>query len=127
METKSSGSANIGIFQPNEWVLCYEPDPCKVKVIYNAKILEIEDGEYLVHFRGWNSSWDRRVTQEFLLKVSFSLFPPVLPPSNDASHHNVVHLVKLSPNEYNWDGVDSFTNLRFINISHHFDITQVMI
>ncbi|XP_040570855.1 LOW QUALITY PROTEIN: MSL complex subunit 3 [Lepeophtheirus salmonis] len=68
METKSSGSANIGIFQPNEWVLCYEPDPCKVKVIYNAKILEIEDGEYLVHFRGWNSSWDRRVTQEFLLK-----------------------------------------------------------
>lgn len=24
--------------------------------------------EYLIHFQGWSSSWDRRVTEDFLLK-----------------------------------------------------------
>lgn len=24
--------------------------------------------EYLVHFQGWSSSWDRKVTENFLLK-----------------------------------------------------------
>nr|ACO15424.1 Male-specific lethal 3-like 1 [Caligus clemensi] len=55
-------------FNVEECVLCYEPDPPKIKVIYNAKILDFEDGEYLVHFRGWNSSWDRWVTKEHFLK-----------------------------------------------------------
>ena len=57
-----------GKFEQGEKVLCYEPDPEKVKVVYEAKILEINIGkddhgkrrnEYLVHFQGWNSSWDR--------------------------------------------------------------------
>ena len=57
-----------GKFEQNEKVLCYEPDPEKVKVVYEAKILEINIGkddhgkrrnEYLIHFYGWNSSWDR--------------------------------------------------------------------
>lgn len=24
--------------------------------------------EYLIHFQGWNSSWDRRVVENFVLK-----------------------------------------------------------
>ena len=58
-----------GRFEKGEKVLCYEPDASKVKVIYEAKILDIRVGqdeetrkrrnEYLVHFQGWNSSWDR--------------------------------------------------------------------
>lgn len=24
--------------------------------------------EYLIHFKGWNSSWDRRVNEDFVLK-----------------------------------------------------------
>lgn len=24
--------------------------------------------EYLIHFQGWNSSWDRRVIEDFVLK-----------------------------------------------------------
>ena len=55
-------------FSEGERVLCYEPDPTKVRVVYDAKILqvaldeEINDGhtlKYLVHFQGWSSSWDR--------------------------------------------------------------------
>mgnify|MGYP001288908070 CR=1 FL=1 len=56
------------MFEQGEEVLCYEPDPNKVQVIYEAKIIEIRIGkddqgrkrnEYLVHFHGWNSAWDR--------------------------------------------------------------------
>jgi len=66
-----------GKFEQNEKVLCYEPDPQKVKVIYEAKIIGIDIGadergkrrnEYLVHFNGWNSSWDRHVLEDMLLK-----------------------------------------------------------
>ena len=57
-----------GKFEQGEEVLCYEPDPNKVKFIYMAKIIEIRIGkddqgkkrnEYLVHFHGWNSTKDR--------------------------------------------------------------------
>ena len=57
-----------GRFEQGEKVLCYEPDPYKVKLVHNAKIIEIRIGkddqgkkrnEYLVHFHGWNSAWDR--------------------------------------------------------------------
>lgn len=46
-------------------------------MLYDAKIREVTEGkdkkgkkifEYLVHFQGWNSSWDRRVAEDFLLK-----------------------------------------------------------
>lgn len=48
-------------------------------MLYDAKIREVNEGkdkkgkkcfEYLVHFQGWNSSWDRRVAEDFLLKDS---------------------------------------------------------
>lgn len=38
------------------------------------EIVEIKDKrgrkttEYLIHFQGWSSSWDRRVPDEFVLK-----------------------------------------------------------
>ncbi|RZF39964.1 hypothetical protein LSTR_LSTR002367 [Laodelphax striatellus] len=60
-----------------EVVLCYEPDPAKTKVLYDSKILRIlhskdESGrkfvEFLIHFQGWNPTWDRFVTEDFILK-----------------------------------------------------------
>jgi len=83
-------------FVENERVLCYEPDPTKVRVIYEAKILQIAlvpvegaaasvaeptpskksrksgapetQQQFLVHFQGWNASWDRFVPESYLLK-----------------------------------------------------------
>merc|ERR1719427_1560848 len=65
-------------FLEGEKVLCFEPDPNKAKVVYEAKILEVVNSqckksgkrqyEYLVHFQGWNSSWDRYVLEDMLLK-----------------------------------------------------------
>ena len=69
-------------FAEGERVLCYEPDPSKAKVLYDSKILRClihrEEAagpkqrrpsiDYLVHFYGWNSSWDRRVREENILK-----------------------------------------------------------
>ncbi len=73
-------------FSEGERVLCYEPDPSMARVIYNAKILKVvshkeaaaaiatgkkraavavapaanaKEKQYLVHFQGWSSSWDR--------------------------------------------------------------------
>lgn len=46
----------------------------KAKVLYDSKVLSIVEGkkggrrEYLIHFQGWSSTWDRRVTEDFLLK-----------------------------------------------------------
>lgn len=64
-------------FHEGEKVLCYEPDPSKAKVLYESKVLETgvtkdkrgkKVAEYLIHFNGWNSSWDRFVLEEFILK-----------------------------------------------------------
>jgi len=64
-------------FFVGERVLCYEPDPTKAKVLYDSKVLDIvirkdqvgkKVVEYLIHFQGWNSSWDRCVGEEFVLK-----------------------------------------------------------
>ncbi|XP_055638458.1 male-specific lethal 3 homolog [Toxorhynchites rutilus septentrionalis] len=64
-------------FADGEKVLCYEPDPTKAKVLYDSKVLEVSEGkdkrgrrliEYLIHFQGWNSSWDRKVSEDFILK-----------------------------------------------------------
>lgn len=66
-----------GKFEQGEKILCYEPDPQKVKVVYEAKIREIQIGkddagkrrnEYLVHFQGWSRNWDRLVLEDMLLK-----------------------------------------------------------
>lgn len=48
-------------------------DPSKARVLYDSKILECRTcknkrPEYLVHFYGWNSSWDRCVPEENILK-----------------------------------------------------------
>jgi hypothetical protein len=69
-------------FVANERVLCFEPDVKKMRVIYDASVLKVADKapeqitiscpshfKYLVHFRGWNSSWDRYVDEDCLLKV----------------------------------------------------------
>lgn len=64
-------------FSEGERVLCYEPDPTKAKVLYDSKVLEVIETkdkrgrrsvEYLIHFQGWNSSWDRCVSEDFVLK-----------------------------------------------------------
>ncbi|XP_015365006.1 PREDICTED: male-specific lethal 3 homolog [Diuraphis noxia] len=64
-------------FEEGEKVLCYEPDPAKTKVLYDSKVLKVvpekdEQGrkfcKFLIHFQGWNSTWDRYVTDEFILK-----------------------------------------------------------
>ncbi|XP_011501045.1 PREDICTED: male-specific lethal 3 homolog [Ceratosolen solmsi marchali] len=64
-------------FTDGEKVLCYEPDPTKAKVLYDSKVLDViinkdqrgrKAVEYLIHFQGWNSSWDRCVTEEYVLK-----------------------------------------------------------
>lgn len=64
-------------FSDGEKVLCYEPDPTKAKVLYDSKVLDVivnkdqrgrKAVEYLIHFQGWNSSWDRCVTEEYVLK-----------------------------------------------------------
>lgn len=48
-------------------------DPSKVRVLYDSRIRECRScknrkPEYLVHFYGWNSSWDRCVPEEHILK-----------------------------------------------------------
>jgi len=64
-------------FTSGEKILCFEPDPNKVKILYEAKILEVQTAlgpsgkkrnEFLVHFQGWNSSWDRYVLEDMILK-----------------------------------------------------------
>ena len=61
-------------FVGGEKVLCYEPDPNKVKILYEAKILEVQNTmgpggkKQLVHFTGWNRSWNRYMLEDKLLK-----------------------------------------------------------
>lgn len=48
-------------------------DPSKVRVLYDSRIRECrasknKKAEYLVHFDGWNSSWDRCVPEDQILK-----------------------------------------------------------
>ncbi|KAG8188233.1 hypothetical protein JTE90_021254 [Oedothorax gibbosus] len=76
------GVATRGVkykFSSGEKVLCYEPDPTKAKVLYESKVLDLAVGrdergrkvpEYLIHFFGWNSSWDRCVKEEFILSFT---------------------------------------------------------
>ncbi|XP_064637314.1 male-specific lethal 3 homolog [Lineus longissimus] len=61
------------LFSPGEAVLCFEPDPTKARVLYDAKVLDTNVGkgrvaEYHIHFQGWNSSWDRIVPEDFVLR-----------------------------------------------------------
>ena len=55
-------------------LLTHAADPSKARVLYDSKILECransknKKAEYLVHFYGWNSSWDRCVPEENILK-----------------------------------------------------------
>lgn len=66
-------------FYPGESVLCFEPDPTKARVIYEAKILDTTvykdlDGKkkpgYHIHFLRWNNSWDRIVGEQLVLKTT---------------------------------------------------------
>ncbi|XP_048396312.1 male-specific lethal 3 homolog isoform X4 [Stegostoma tigrinum] len=64
-------------FRKGERVLCFEPDPTKAKVLYDAKIVDVEVSrdekgrkipEYLIHFNGWNRSWDRWAAEDHVLR-----------------------------------------------------------
>uniref|UniRef100_A0A4W6FNU3 MSL complex subunit 3 n=1 Tax=Lates calcarifer TaxID=8187 RepID=A0A4W6FNU3_LATCA len=64
-------------FHKGERVLCFEPDPTKAKVLYDAKVLDILIGtdehgrripKYLIHFNGWNRSWDRWAAEDHVLR-----------------------------------------------------------
>ncbi|XP_058631275.1 male-specific lethal 3 homolog isoform X4 [Onychostoma macrolepis] len=66
-------------FHKGEKVLCFEPDPSKAKVLYDAKVVDIatvkdETGKrvpkYLIHFNGWNRSWDRWAAEDHVLRDS---------------------------------------------------------
>ncbi|XP_076008608.1 MSL complex subunit 3-like isoform X2 [Genypterus blacodes] len=66
-------------FHTGEKVLCFEPDPTKAKVLYDAKVIDVvistdEHGrripKYLIHFNGWNSSWDRWAAEDHVLRDS---------------------------------------------------------
>ncbi|XP_067663103.1 MSL complex subunit 3-like isoform X1 [Haliotis asinina] len=64
-------------FSVGELVLCFEPDPTKARVLYDAKVLDCQVTKdkhghriaaYHIHFQGWNSSWDRIVGENYILK-----------------------------------------------------------
>uniref|UniRef100_A0A3Q2QZE7 MSL complex subunit 3 n=1 Tax=Fundulus heteroclitus TaxID=8078 RepID=A0A3Q2QZE7_FUNHE len=64
-------------FHKGERVLCFEPDPTKAKVLYDAKVLDVlistdEHGrrvpKYLIHFSGWSRSWDRWAAEDHVLR-----------------------------------------------------------
>uniref|UniRef100_A0A3P8VTF5 FERM and PDZ domain containing 4 n=1 Tax=Cynoglossus semilaevis TaxID=244447 RepID=A0A3P8VTF5_CYNSE len=64
-------------FHKGERVLCFEPDPTKAKVLYDAKVLDLIVGtdehgrripKYLIHFNGWNRSWDRWAADDHVLR-----------------------------------------------------------
>ncbi|CAH1241121.1 MSL3 [Branchiostoma lanceolatum] len=66
-------------YRVGERILCFEPDPTKARVLYDAKIIEADVTrdeknrkvpEYLIHFKGWNSSWDRWATEDHVVKDS---------------------------------------------------------
>lgn len=74
---KRKRDTNCSNFEVFERVLCFEPDVNKAKVLYDAKIMDICETkdkrgrkkiEFLIHFQGWSSSWDRRVDFDFVLK-----------------------------------------------------------
>lgn len=58
-------------------MLCFEPDPTKAKVLYDAKVIDVLIGsddhgrrvpKYLIHFNGWNRSWDRWAAEDHVLR-----------------------------------------------------------
>uniref|UniRef100_A0A8D3ED82 FERM and PDZ domain containing 4 n=1 Tax=Scophthalmus maximus TaxID=52904 RepID=A0A8D3ED82_SCOMX len=64
-------------FRKGERVLCFEPDPSKAKVLYDAKVIDVLIGtddhgrlipKYLIHFNGWNRSWDRWAAEDHVLR-----------------------------------------------------------
>uniref|UniRef100_H2LIT3 MSL complex subunit 3 n=1 Tax=Oryzias latipes TaxID=8090 RepID=H2LIT3_ORYLA len=64
-------------FHKGERVLCFEPDPSKAKVLYDAKVLDVLIGtdehgrrvpKYLIHFNGWSRSWDRWAAEDHVLR-----------------------------------------------------------
>ncbi|XP_062514852.1 male-specific lethal 3 homolog [Corticium candelabrum] len=64
-------------FNEGDYVLCYEPDPTKSNVLYNAKVVQFEVRRdekgrrvplYYVHFHGWSRSWDRWVDEHLIVE-----------------------------------------------------------
>ncbi|KAI4831351.1 hypothetical protein KUCAC02_000897 [Chaenocephalus aceratus] len=65
-------------FHKGERILCFEPDPSKAKVLYDAKVIDvliadkhgIRIPKYLIHFNGWSRSWDRWAAEDHVLRDS---------------------------------------------------------
>uniref|UniRef100_A0A3B4XIV3 MSL complex subunit 3 n=1 Tax=Seriola lalandi dorsalis TaxID=1841481 RepID=A0A3B4XIV3_SERLL len=75
-------------FHKGERVLCFEPDPTKAKVLYDAKVLDVLIGtdehgrripKYLIHFNGWNrrkrKGWAKRRRRQSGTKSSLKTLP----------------------------------------------------
>ncbi|TDG52600.1 hypothetical protein AWZ03_000833 [Drosophila navojoa] len=67
----------VQLFNKGEKVLCFEPDKSNARVLYDSKVLAVYERkdadnkryfDYKIHFQGWNSSWDRNVRADILLK-----------------------------------------------------------
>lgn len=97
------------VYSEGERVLCYEPDPNKAKVLYDSKVLECrvakdvlsgkKSSEYLVHFYGWNSSWDRCVAEENILRDSPDNRQLQRQLAEEAAHHLKMSNKKLKLNK----------------------------
>ncbi|XP_075907393.1 MSL complex subunit 3B-like isoform X3 [Nelusetta ayraudi] len=75
-------------FEQGERVLCFEPDPTKAKVLYDAKVIDVFLGKdehgrripkYLIHFNGWNrrkrKGWAKRRRRQSGTKSSLKTLP----------------------------------------------------
>ncbi|TNN55697.1 Male-specific lethal 3 [Liparis tanakae] len=75
-------------FRKGERVLCFEPDPSKAKVLYDAKVLDVLIGKdelgrripkFLIHFDGWNrrkrKGWAKRRRRQSGTKSSLKPLP----------------------------------------------------
>ncbi|XP_040048308.1 MSL complex subunit 3B isoform X3 [Gasterosteus aculeatus] len=75
-------------FRKGERVLCFEPDPTKAKVLYDAKVLDVFIGKdehgrripkFLIHFNGWNrrkkKGWAKRRRRQSGTKSSLKTLP----------------------------------------------------
>ncbi|KAL5968393.1 hypothetical protein TSMEX_003867 [Taenia solium] len=66
-------------YEVGDKLFCFEPDPSKAKLIYQAKVTQLcgftSSGRsrvplYFVHFLGWKQKWDREVSEDLLMDIN---------------------------------------------------------
>ncbi|VDM25387.1 unnamed protein product [Hydatigera taeniaeformis] len=66
-------------YEVGDRLFCFEPDPSKAKLIYQAKVTQLcgfaSSGRsrvplYCVHFLGWKQKWDREVSEDLLMDIN---------------------------------------------------------